>query len=339
MKVTHFNCNIPGSKILISPLDWGLGHATRCIPIIESLLQQNKKVLVAGDGPGMNIIQSAFPQLIYLPLQGYNISYSKSARGFFIKMLFQLPKITKAILREKKWLKKTIQQYQIDTVISDNRLGFCNNKVYSVFITHQLGIKTGSVFFDKLVQHINYFFINQFDECWVPDYKEENNLAGELSHPKKMPDIPTVYIGFLSRFEKKTTAIQYKWAIVLSGPEPQRTMFEDMIVQQLKSCKDAVLLVRGLPASSINTFSLPKNITVYNHLDKEDLNECMQQAMGVIARSGYSTVMDLITIQQKAVLVPTPGQTEQEYLANYLSEKKIFKTISQKDFHLEALFI
>ena len=336
--MTKIRLNIPGNTILISPLDWGLGHATRCIPIIASLIEQNKKVIVAAEGAGMNIIKEAFPNVTFLPLKGYRITYSKKGHWFFIKLMAQLPKILTSVIREKKWVQQAIRQHNIDTIISDNRLGFYSKEVHSVFITHQLGIKTGSSFLDKVVQKINYFFINQFDECWIPDYKGNDNLAGELSHPTVMPKIPTVYIGLLSRFQKKEVSKRYKWAVVLSGPEPQRTIFENIITKQIKNSKDAIVLVRGLPENSaVSTINLGENISVYNHLEKDLLSEIMQQSNVVIARSGYSTIMDLMAIAQRAVLVPTPGQTEQEYLAKYLSEKKTFRTVSQSNFDFTML--
>lgn len=326
-----------GKKVLVAPLDWGLGHATRCIPIIKMLKDCNAEVLIGAEGAAAILQNREFPNIQILPLKGYRIKYAKSKAFFFINILLQLPKIARAVNYEKKWLDKIIDTEKIDVVISDNRLGLSSKKITCYFITHQLHIKSSFSLLDKIIQNINYSYINQFKECWVPDLKDENNYAGKLSHPKTLPKVPVKYIGLLSRFQKADVQKKYKLAIVISGPEPQRTLFENKIVDQLKYIHDSVLLVRGLPDEKRPLKSLPKNITCYNHLHAEALSIAMQQSEKVFSRSGYSTIMDLIAIEQKAVLVPTPGQTEQEYLAKYLSEKGVFELMLQNDLNLSKV--
>ena len=326
-----------GKKVLVAPLDWGLGHATRCIPIIKILRDCNAEVLVGAEGSAALLLNREFPNIQILPLKGYRIKYAKSKAFFFFNILLQLPKIARAVTYEKKWLDKIIESEKIDIVISDNRLGLSNQKIPCYFITHQLHIKSGFSFSDKIIQKINYSYINQFTACWVPDLENEDNYAGELSHPKILPQVPVKYVGLLSRFQKSDVQKKYKLAIVLSGPEPQRTIFENKILVQLKLIDDSVLLVRGLPDEKYPLKSLSQNITYYNHLHAEALSVAMQQSEIVLSRSGYSTIMDLIAIEQKAFLVPTPGQTEQEYLAQYLSEKGIFKMILQDELDLKNM--
>ncbi len=324
-------------RILIAPLDWGLGHATRCIPIIKELQRRQIEVIIAAEGAIATLLQREFPEIKIIPLKGYNISYGKRKNLFLLKIISQLPKIWKAIQYEKYWLNDMIALHKIEAVISDNRLGFCSKKVPSFFITHQLQIKSGSFFLDKIIRHFNYYFINQFDECWIPDVESADNYAGTLSHPEVFPKIPVKYIGPLSRFKKLTQEKKYKIAIVLSGPEPQRTIFENKIINQLKDVNVSTVIVRGLP-NEIQQLSLTnQQVILHNYLDAVELSDLMQQSEIVIARSGYSTIMDLVAIGQQAVLVPTPGQTEQEYLAKYLSEKGLFKTMNQSDFELKNI--
>lgn len=311
-----------------------MGHATRCIPLIRYLLQQQTEVIVAAEGKIALILSEAFPGIRIVPLKGYRIRYSKSRAFFALNIIFQLPKILLAIRNERKWLEKLIEQEQIQAVISDNRFGLHNKKISCVFITHQLHIKTNFVFTDAIVQKLNYHFINRFRECWVPDDEGADNLAGELSHPVSMPSVPVRYLGVLSRFKKVDQLTKYTAAIILSGPEPQRTIFESVILQQLKDVAQPVVMVRGLPEENHLLKKNFPNLTVFNHLNADELSAIMQQSEIVIARSGYSTVMDLAAIQKKSVLVPTPGQTEQEYLARYLFEKKLCVSVSQKDFQL-----
>jgi UDP-N-acetylglucosamine transferase subunit ALG13 len=247
-------------------------------------------------------------------------------------MLRQMPKALKAMISENHSLEKIIRKQKIDIVISDNRFGLYNKNVHSVFITHQLLIK--SPFLQGFLQGINYYFINKFDECWVPDFKDEPCLAGTLSHPKKMPSIPVRYIGWLSRFQKKDDELPTHILVLLSGPEPQRTILENKIVNQLKDFLKPVLIVRGLPVHTSH-LQVNDNVKCVNHLPTRQLEEAIQSASFVIARSGYSTIMDLLKLKKKAILIPTPGQTEQEYLAQYLMDKKMVYSVSQQSFNLQ----
>lgn len=322
------------AKILIAPLDWGLGHATRCIPIIYNLLNNGATVVVAASGPVKVLLQQEFPQLEFLNLPGYNMQYSATGyQGF--TLLRQVPKLIKAVYGEHKWLKNILQSRHFDAVISDNRLGYYNKHVKCIYITHQLAIKTGNRFTSWVAQKIHYSFINKYSECWVPDTEGEDNLAGDLSHPEKKPRIPVTFIGALSRFEKTTIEKKYALLIVLSGPEPQRTIFETIVLKQLDTFKENVLVVRGLPESTDTLLHSNKNIEIHNHLNAAALNTAFLQSNIVLCRSGYTTIMDLITLQQKAILVPTPGQTEQEYLATYLQQKGIFYSTAQANFTLQ----
>lgn len=326
--------NIPGNKlrVLIAPLDWGLGHATRCIPIIFKLLQQNCEVLVAAEASGKILLQKEFPGLIFIELRGYRIQYSRTTFWMPVKILLQLPKLIYCIYAEKRWLKKAVDKYKIDAVIADNRLGLSHKKIPCAYITHQLQIKTGGRFTESIVQKIHYHFINKYTRCWVPDAGGEVNLAGELSHPVILPHVQVVYLGPLSRFEKIDAAIKYDLCVILSGPEPQRSIFEKIILTGLKDFKGTVFLLRGLPGNSLLPESNSNSLQIHNHLAAAELNLVLQQSKIIICRAGYTTIMDLVKLQKKAILVPTPGQTEQAYLACYLQEQNLFYSVQQKDF-------
>ncbi len=331
-KINKINAPV---RILVAPLDWGLGHATRCIPIINVLKEHNIEVIIAADGLVAVILQNEFPSLVILPLKGYKINYSKSKMFFFIKMLAQFPFVIASIYYEKRWLKRTVARYKIDAVISDNRFGLYLNKTPCVYVTHQLYIQTGNRLLNKIAQLIHYHFINKYNECWVPDSEGVQNLAGKLSHPVVFPEIPVKYLGVLSRFKIIQTEIKYDLLILLSGPEPQRSLFENILMHQLTNYEGTVVLVRGLPEKANILHLENKNLIVHDHLAADSLNKLIQQSENIIARCGYSTVMDLVTLKHKAILVPTPGQTEQEYLAKYLMENKLFYTCSQEDFLLQ----
>jgi len=334
MNVKKINNHAQSIKILVAPLDWGLGHATRCIPIIYTLIKAGATVLLAGEGSIENLLRKEFPTLIFLPLKGYHIRYARHKKQFLSKLLRQTPRISKTIYYEQQWLDKVVKEHEIDAVISDNRFGLHHPGIASIYITHQLTIETGIKWLNPLTQKIHYRFINRFSQCWVPDAAGPVNLAGRLSHPIKLPHIPVKYLGSLSRFEKTVETKNIPLLVVLSGPEPQRSIFENLILNQLMLYKGKVVLVRGLPLEQA-TPATTANVSIYNHLPAEALCKLVLQSEMVLARAGYSSIMDLAKLQQKAILVPTPGQAEQEYLADYLSDEGLFYSCSQEQFNLK----
>ncbi len=327
---TEFNIQ----KVLVAPLDWGLGHATRCIPIIKALMQNGYEVLIATDGVQKILLQKEFPQLQFLALKGYNVSYSKRKWLLPFKLLMQVPEIVATIKNENLWLDKIIDEHQINIVISDNRFGLYSPKAKCIFITHQLTIKAPFNLLQQLLQKINYSFINRFASCWIPDVAGEQNVAGILSHPLLLPKIPVHYVGLLSRFEKENDVEKkYDYCIVLSGPEPQRTILEKLVLNNIDQLEGDVLLVRGMPGNN-EVLSLPSNVLVKNHLSGNELQQALQQSETIISRSGYTTVMEILALQEKSILIPTPGQTEQEYLAERLMNQQWCFAIKQSTFDL-----
>ncbi|MDB5191241.1 MAG: glycosyl transferase family 28 [Segetibacter sp.] len=326
------------TTVLVAPLDWGIGHATRCIPIINQLLHSNCRVIIAAEGLQKHLLQLEFPHLQILPLMGYRITYSTNKRLLPLKIILQLPKVFKAIRNERKWLRNAITEFGINVVISDNRYGLQDSRVKCVIITHQLTIKAPLAIIERVMQSINYSFIKMFDYCWVPDEKGETNLAGILSHPKKLPTIPVQYLGALSRLNtKKASETKYDLLCIISGPEPQRSLLENKLLKNLEQYNGRVLFIRGLPGSRrvIPSF---KDLTIVNHLPAAELEKAFNESTYVISRTGYTTVMDLCKLQKKAILIPTPGQTEQEYLAKHLYKQQWCLYYQQDKFSLnEAL--
>lgn len=334
-KKKFFNIDQNTLKVLVTPLDWGLGHTTRCIPIIKELLKQGCQVIVAGPESLKIALHQEFPDLKFLPLVGYQISLSRKPRWFLAKMVLQFPRIIHTLYYEHKWLKKIIKTENIDIVISDNRPGVYSNNITSIYITHQLSIKTNSRLGDYFSNKIHHHYIKKYTACWVPDSKE-NSLAGQLSHLSPLP-LNVKYIGVLSRFEKvpsKTTGENYL-VILLSGPEPQRTILEKQLLAQLNQIENQVLFVRGTLTNDAPVLPRLKNVIIKNYLNSENLNSALNSASLIISRSGYTSIMDYVALQKRAVLIATPGQAEQEYLAGYLSDKKYFLGVSQQIFELK----
>ena len=324
-------------NILVCPLDWGLGHATRCVPLIRELISNGAKVIIASDKRPMEFLKQEFPMLEFICFKGYNISYP-SKSGMVTHMLLSAPKILYHIYREHQELKKIISKYNISAIISDNRYGLWATSVPAIFITHQIRIK--SPFLEGLLFRINCFFIRRFHECWIPDAEGKDNLSGELSHLNKLP-LNTTFIGHLSRFNlDHEKPVEKKWdlAVILSGPEPQRSYFESIILSQLKTKALKAAIIRGVTESKEN-YRLNNNITIYSHLETRALKEVILSSELILCRPGYSTIMDLATLNKRAVFIPTPGQTEQEYLAKYMAEKGMGIYFSQKKFNIESIYL
>jgi len=320
-------------KVLVAPLNWGLGHATRCIPIIRFLQKQNATIFLASDGRAFHLLKKEFPELPIFKLPAYDITYRTS--NMMWNMAWQFPKMMRAIRNEKKEIEKIVEKEKIDIIISDNRFGVFSRKTYNVFMTHQINLPIPIPIFRQIGNWLNRKMIQRFDECWIPDFEKKPNLSGKLSHGNfKLNNTFTKYIGSLSRMKKIENKSKRKAIIILSGPEPQRTFLEKKILAQALELPFQFLLVKGQTEQTAH-FNFNKNIEVVSFLTSEKLNQAIAESEIVISRSGYTTLMDLVFLEKKAILIPTPGQTEQEYLAKHFFEQKIFFTASQKDFDLK----
>lgn len=313
-------------RILVAPLNWGLGHASRCVPLIERLLSEGHEVLLGGDGESLTLLRKHFPTLRVLPLAPLNLCYSTGGRQVWA-MLRALPRIIRSAITDHKMLANYLRYEQIDEVISDNRFGLYvqqpavsgqQSAIRTIYITHQLTIALPRPWrwLEPLVARWHRRIINRYDECWIPD-EEHPGLAGRLSHPAVLP-ANAKYIGVLSRFSGKTFApdTTYQVVAVLSGLEPQRTLFEQAIIRRYENAEESVLIVRGRMQDPPTVVKHGK-ITLAPWLDDSHLAAYMLGAERVICRSGYSSVMDMyaLSVMQKVEWHPTPGQPEQEYLA------------------------
>ncbi len=319
-------------NILVAPLNWGLGHASRCIPIINKLIECGFNPIVASDGEALLLLQKEFPNIKTIELPSYNIRYPKNGKFLKWKLLFNSLSILKSILKERKIIDQIIEKERIIGIVSDNRFGVRSHKVPSVFITHQLNVLTGNTTF--LSSKIHQLFIKKFDECWIPDEKGNQSLAKKLSHSKTVKN--QKFIGFLSRFTKKTIPLKYDLLVLLSGVEPLRTSLEKKIKSELKNYQGKVLFVRGIIEKHQNK-TIEKNITYYNYLLSNQLEMAINESKLVLARSGYSTIMDLAVLEKKAFFIPTTGQYEQEYLAIYMEKQDIAPFSTTNKFKLELL--
>lgn len=322
----------PMSPILICPLNWGLGHATRDIPIIRQYLEREQRVVIAGYGSSLELLKQEFPQCETIHLHGFNITYSKG-NSQLLKLAFHIPSFLYWIWKEHQLLKEIIREYNPCLIISDNRYGLWSNAVQSVIITHQLRLSLPKAIhvFEKPFQMVLKRWIEKFHECWIPDHPGKLSLAGKLSQVHPMPT-NAFHIGYLSRFRPNMNdaSTQNYILAIASGPEPQRSIFVNQLKSVLSQLATPSYLITGNPEIPRQQHKI-NQLNVINHLSTKEMEQLMVGANMIICRSGYSTIMDLVRLKKRAIIVPTPGQTEQEYLGTYLTGKHGFVMVKQAE--------
>ncbi len=324
-------------NILICPLEWGLGHAARMIALAERLRNLNFNIIVASGEEHLALFRNEIPGIDCISFPGFKPWYSRHFPQYAV-LIVQAPVLLYHIFSEHFRLKKIIRKYNIGTVISDNRFGLWNRKIKTIYITHQVRIA-----FPKSLRILEFVglllhraVIKRYSACFIPDLEDNViNMSGRLSHGIKLPD-NTVYIGILSRFmdvisHPNDSPVSYRHnTVILSGPEPQRTILRHRLEMMMKAMEPETVLLGGRPESD-SPGTKSENIFFYDHLRGSAMKELIAGSERIITRSGYTTIMELISLNRSALLVPTPGQTEQEYLAEWLKEKGWFTSIRQKD--------
>lgn len=320
-------------KVIVAPLDWGLGHATRCVPIIRELLAQDLAVAVASNGKALALLRDEFPQLSSWELPAYDVMYPRE--NIYLNVAQQMPKIIAAILQEQRIIAKIQRTEQAQAIVSDHRYGCRLRQGINVIVAHQLHLPVHfSLKFPT--QSIHWTQMRLFHECWVPDFPDTPNLSGQLGHPA-LSKVLTRYIGPLSRFHANESQPQrYDFIAIISGPEPQRTYFVEKLIQQARQLPQyQFLFVLGQPEQARQE-TVEGHLTFVPHLPTAELQQAIAASSYVICRSGYSSIMDLVWLGKPALLVPTPGQTEQEYCAEHLQAQGLFLVQTQAELDLAA---
>ena len=322
---------------LVCPLNWGLGHASRLVPIVNQLLIEKQKVILCGDGNALQYLRNEFPGLNWVKLKDLSINFSP--KGKIFNLIKIIPQLIYQIIYEHYAIKSIINKSQIDIIISDNRYGLWNKTVHSIFVTHQLMIKLPKAFsvFETPIHKLIKLVINKYNECWIPDNEYKNkSISGDLTHKYKLP-ANAKYIGPQSRFSfietDKHLNVNYDIVVIISGPEPSRSYFENIIFNTLNNSSYKTLIIQGKPNE--NEYLTNNNITKASSFTSAQIKYYLSNTRLIICRSGYSSLMDLDCINRKAILVPTPGQTEQEYLAQY--HKNDFYTCPQEKISLNYI--
>jgi uncharacterized protein (TIGR00661 family) len=320
-------------RVLVTPLNWGLGHVARCIPIIRALEAMGVEVMLASDGVALHLLKAECPHLPAFELPSYRIRYESP--NMVRNIAWQLPRITYAIRAEQWATERLVQEQGIDGIISDNRYGCFSKRARCAFITHQLNLQVPNAVLEWAANRVLRLALSKFHDIWIPDVAGTPNLSGKLSHGPEPAPAKVQFIGPLTRLEKYESSPEYDVAVVLSGPEPQRSILEQRLLEQAMTLPRKFIFIRGKTQSREHYF-VSENVEVVSYLTSQDLNEVLMASKVLVCRSGYSSIMDLTALGKKALLIPTPGQTEQEYLAQYLSEQHLFLSQSQDALDLET---
>lgn len=325
-------------KILVAPLDWGLGHCTRVIPVVRNLREKGHEVILAACGSGAVLLRDQFPDLLLLDdIPSYQITYPDHG-SFVLHFLMKTPSLFKVINAENKWLAAIVKKHGIEEVYSDNRYGLYHRDVKCKLITHQLNIPA-PWYVLPWVRMLTGHYFDKFDQILVPDYNHAMNLSGALSHGREVSR-KVKYIGPLSRFgqsneETKQPQNVFDCVALISGPEPARSEFERILLLHLGKTPFKSLIIQGKP--DVTYSAVNGDVQIINHLPDDELIAVLKSAGLIICRSGYSTIMDLHALELRAMLVPTPGQAEQIYLADYHNTAGRHFRVRQKELSPEKI--
>ena len=324
--------DITNKKILVAPLDWGLGHAARSVPLIKVLCSKNDVIIACGPS-AYGFLQKELPDLEIIKIDDWRIRYPKHKINFFT-ILGWIPVMLRNSIHEHRFVKRIIRSRGIDCIVSDNRYGLLYKGLECYIITHQVYPKMprGFGFLENLGGLMFKKYLSRFHKVLIPDFERGDNLSGSLAADRDLPPDKFVRIGILSRFNHSQAGTpafhQIPVLVLMSGQENQRTVLENKIIAALDGLELNVLFVRGV-GESRPTINNTKNITFRNLLSGNELRDALMAAELIICRAGYSTLCDVVALKKRAVIIPTPVQTEQEYLAERLDCRFGFRSLSQ----------
>lgn len=319
-------------EVFVCILNWGLGHATRMIPVIQRLEDEGYKVTMASDGRAQHLLRREFPHLNFINLPGYKVKYP--FKSMFVNLMIQWPRVVLATIREYFVIRKYARQIKPALIISDNRYGCFYRPALNICVTHQVNPLTGSKLFNHLGARASRLLLSNFDKVWIPDDPGFGPLNGVMV---SSPPSHARFIGFISRLRAFPAHDKAKVDIltIISGPEPARTRFEVALIQQLVRSPWTFKIVRGKTEGFNKWHTISENGQMIDFLTSQDMQKELSQTKVVISRSGYTSLMDYLVLGVKALIVPTPGQYEQEYLADNIPSSVPW--VSQKEHQLDVV--
>ena len=340
-------------KVLVAPLDWGLGHATRCVPVIREFLRKGAEVEIAVVKANAAFFREMFPEVRQRIAPSYNIVYPKHGYNMALWLIKKSSHLNAVIRFEHRFAEEMVERHGYDIIVSDNRFGFYSTKAHSVYMTHQRRIAFPAALsaLEGLGIRWHNSLMKHFDEVWVPDEERFRGYAGALSHVEGCP-VPVKFVGLLSRFadfDVKKAADCANGAAktreghtgknvfaIVSGVEPARTQFETELREILPKIPGQHVMALGKPQKGTHSWT-EGNIEFHNHMPTEEFARAVKNADWVISRGGYSTIMDMAYLGARCIFVPTPGQYEQVSLAKELASSGYAVHIPAQELSLKTL--
>jgi UDP-N-acetylglucosamine:LPS N-acetylglucosamine transferase len=315
--------------VVVAPLNWGLGHAARCIPLIHYLRERGNKIIIASDGEALELLRKEFPELPAESLPGYGIKYY--AGNMIFNLLCSFPGLLSGLLREKSALEKIVQKYGAHVVLSDNRPAASSESTMNIYLTHQINIVFANRWLRNLAGRFHQYYIRKFDTCWIPDERGKNNITGSMGYPSGIRDFH--YIGHLTRIHKTNADIKRDICVLISGPEPQKSILSDVLARILFKLTEYRIVWITSGTKKALPSPIPEHVELHTMADSGITEQALNGSKLLISRSGYSTIMDIMQLPMNAIFIPTPGQPEQEYLAASLKQNERLKTLRQSEIH------
>jgi uncharacterized protein (TIGR00661 family) len=323
---------VPKGKILVAVLNWGLGHATRCIPLIRGLMRFDFQPIIGSDGKALDFLKEEFPNLKYYELTSLQFSYSKNSALNQLHLLSRSIFWNNQLQKDKLLIENIHQQENLAGIISDSRPYCYYENISCIYLTHQLQVKSG--IFSRIATATHRRLINRFNECWVPDFEKPNAFCGEMSQWENAP-LPIRYIGILSDLQTQQTNQKYDYAGIISGAEPERSKLEQQLINSFSRLKGKKIIIAG--SKETNDRWISTDFEIKGLANRAEVQHIINSSKTLVARGGYSTMMDLLQLRKSALLIPTPGQTEQLYLTQHLKQLGYFDLVSQDKLSAERI--
>lgn len=309
-------------RILFAVHDWGLGHASRSLLLIRALVERGDSItVVSAAGDGMRLLQSELGDACrFVSYRDIPKPFSRWPAMFYLRMSLATPWVLARMRSEHRFVEALVAREHYDCVVSDSRFGMWSANIPSYCILHSLRqiIPGRPRWMERLVERGQRDLTKGFTRILIPDIEEQQGLSGELGHD---PVIDwgvdrLCYIGPLSGISRTDAPVDIDCFFSISGIEPQRSILEKRVLAALPQLDGRIVVTLGRPAQA-GSCRQSGNATVHGYLDRKAQGEMLNRARLVMTRSGYTTLMELAELGQRALLVPTPGQSEQEYLARF----------------------
>jgi len=319
-------------RILFAVHDWGLGHATRSLVLIRALVQRGDAVtILMAESPGLALLRAELGDACeFYPYEDIPKPFSRYPAVFYFRMSCSVPQIWLRFTLEQRLTERLVRERRLDAVVSDSRLGVWSREAPSYCVFHSLRqiIPGRPRQLERIVERAQRYALRGYRAILVPDVEGDDALAGDLAHDLDVDwRGKLVYIGPLSELQPNGAAEDIDYFFSISGVEPHHTMLAERVLAALPALRGRSVVALGRPGSAADVRTVG-NATIHGYLDRRAQGEMLARARVIVGRSGYTTLMEAAGFGKRALFVPTPGQSAQEYLAKFHCERgRVFSTV------------